>query len=134
MTTHGPGIQIFFDASLIGAAKSLENTDGRIIYPGHADWPFNQNEADEVWLPYVGGDTWLTILRDRKIRFRNAEREALVEHRVRAVNVATKANLTVPETVDLLQANWDDIEETLGSPPAFYHLTREGLTEMLSYN
>lgn len=134
MTTHASGIQIFFDASLIGAAKLLEPTDGRIVYPGHPAWPYDQDEADEIWLPHVGGDNWLTILRDRKIRFRSAEKAALVENRVRAINVATIANLTVQETVDLLQTNHVAIEETLNSPPAFYHLTTAGLKEMLNYD
>ena len=134
MTAQGPGIQIFFDASLIGPAKLLEPSDGRIVYPGHPAWPYDQDEADEVWLPHVGGDNWLTILRDRKIRFRSAEKSALVENRVRAVNVATVANRTVEETVELLQTNWVAIEETLNLPPAFYHLTTAGLKAMLNYN
>lgn len=85
-------------------------------------------------LPYVGGVNWLTILRDRKIRFRSSEKAALVENRVRAINVATIANLTVQETVGLLQTNHVAIEDTLNSPPAFYHLTTAGLKEMLSYD
>lgn len=111
----------------------LEPQDARIVHPGHADWPYDQDEADEVWIPYVGGESWLTILRDRKIRFRNAERAALIANRVRAINVATKANLTIDQAVDLLQSNWSDIERTLESAPAFYHLTMAGLKEMLSY-
>lgn len=133
MTTQGNLVRIFFDASLIGAAKMLEPTDDRIVYPGHPAWPYDQDEADEVWLPIVGGEDWLTLVRDRKIRYRNAERSALVDNRVRAVNVATKANLNVQETVDLLHNNWENIEETLVSPPAFYHLTMAGLKLMLAY-
>jgi len=134
VTNQDPGIQIFFDASLIGAAKLPVPTDARIVYPGHPAWPYDQDEADEIWLSHVGGDNWLTILRDRKIRFRRAEKSALVENRVRAINVATIANLTVQETVELLQTNRVAIEETVNSPPAFYHLTTAGLKEMLNYD
>lgn len=133
MTSQATDVRIFFDASLIGAAKVLHETDQRIIYPGHPDWPYDQDEADEVWLSHVGGDAWLTIMRDRKIRYRNAERAALVDNHVRAVNVATRANLNVKGTVDLLQDNWEDIEETFSEAPAFYHLTIAGLREILNY-
>jgi hypothetical protein len=111
----------------------LEGEDTRIVYPGHSAWPFDQDEADEVWLPHVGGDDWLTIVRDRKMRYRNAERQALIENRVRVVNVATLANLTVQGTVELLLEHWPGIENTLVTPPAFYHLTTTGVREMLAY-
>jgi hypothetical protein len=133
VTTPGQGVRIFFDANLIGAGKVLGQTDGRIVYPGHPSWPLDQDEADEVWLSFVGGDHWLVIIRDRKMRYRHVEQMALIENRVRVVNVATKSNLRVQETVDLLLDNWSDIEGTLESAPAFYHLTMAGLKEMLSY-
>ena len=134
MVIQGPGTRIFFDASVIGAAKLLEANDPRIVYPGHPAWLYDQDEADEVWLPLVGGDHWLTILRDRKVRFRPAEKAALVQNRVRAINVATLANLNPQATVELLETNWVAIEETLNHPPAFYHLTRAGLSMMLPYD
>jgi hypothetical protein len=130
----GDGTRIFFDASVIGAAKVMAATDPRITYPGHHAWPFDQDEADEIWLPHVGGHGWLTITRDRKMRYRTAERTALSQHLVRAVNIATKSNLNVQATVDLLQANWEAIEETLARPPAFYHLTTVGLRLVLNYS
>lgn len=134
MTNDAEPVRIFFDASQIGPAKALAPDDARIVYPGHPAWPFDQDEADEVWLPHVGGDNWLTIMRDRKVRFRTAEKAALIEYRVRAVNVATITNLTVAGTVALLRENWEAIEATLASPPAFYHLTKSGLIRMLTYD
>lgn len=134
MANGAQPVRIFFDASQIGPAKEMAPDDARIVYPGHPAWPFHQNEADEVWLPHVGGDTWLTIMRDRKVRFRTAEKAALIEHQVRAVNVATVTNLTVAETVVPLRESWEAIEATLASPPAFYHLTKSGLKRMLEYD
>lgn len=134
MTVEGTAVSIFFDASLIGPAKELEHEDARIVYPGHPAWPFDQDEADEVWLRHVGGDHWLAIVRDRKMRYRNAERQALIENRVRVINIATRANLNIRETVDLLLEHWPSIEDTLTSPPAFYHLTRNGIRGMLPYD
>jgi hypothetical protein len=129
-----PTAQIFFDANLLGAAKALEPQEARIVYPGHPAWPFDQDEADEVWLPLVGGDHWLAITRDRRMRYRNAERLALIENRVRVVNVATNANLNIQGTITLLLQHWTDIETTLAQPPAFYHLTTTGLATMLRYD
>lgn len=65
---NGGNQRIFIDANLIGVAKELERTHDRIVYPGHAEWPFDQDEADDIWLSYVGDNDWLAIARDKRIR------------------------------------------------------------------
>ncbi|MFZ0492768.1 MAG: hypothetical protein WAM81_06155 [Acidimicrobiia bacterium] len=125
--------RFFFDANIIGVAGALEPEMSGIVYPGHADWPFDQDASDEIWLPYVGDSGWCAILRDKRVRYRRSERATLERYRVRAVVIATDRNLTIAENADLLRGNWTKIEATLSKPPAFYHLTARGLREVLRY-
>lgn len=125
--------RFFFDANLIGVARVMEQTHDRIVYPGHSDWPLNQEEGDDVWLPLVGDRGWCAIFRDQRIRYRRTERAALERHRVRSVVIATRQNLTIAENVDLLEEYWSGVEETFASEPALYHLTSAGVREKLKY-
>ena len=86
-----------------------------------------------MWLRHVGDNDWLTIVRDKRMRYRTTEKAALVRHRVRVVVVATSQNLNIDQTVDLLTSHWHAIEAALVDPPAFYHLTMTGLSKKLDY-
>ena len=130
---NGVGQRVFVDANLIGAAKELETKHHGIVYPGHNEWPFDQNEADDVWLPFVGDNDWLALARDKRIRYRATEKQALIDHRVRVVVISTLENLKINEMADLIDAHWDAIEALMGQPAAFYHLTKSGLTKRLDY-
>lgn len=125
--------KIFFDASLIGVARVVELQDDRIVYPGHPLWPYDQTVDDEVWLQYVGDHGWCAILRDKKIRYREAEKAALERHEVRAVVIATGRNLTIADNAALLTKYWAGIADLFGSPPGYYHLTMSGLSLRLEY-
>ncbi len=125
--------RFFFDVNIIGVAHALEREMSGVVYPGHADWPFDRDTPDEIWLPFVGDSGWCAIVRDRRIRYRRSERATMERHRVRAVAVVVDRNLTIAEHTDLLRGNWARIEATLARPPAFYHLTASGLREMLRY-
>lgn len=126
--------RIFIDANLIGVAKALEPNHDQIVYPGHPDWPFDQDEADDIWLSYVGDHDWLAIARDKRIRYRTTEKQALVSHKVRVVVVSTVENLRISEMTELIETYWTEIEALLASPPAFYHLTKSGISKRLVYD
>lgn len=105
----------------------------RIIYPGHSDWPFSQDAPDEEWLRYIGQRDWCVILKDKRIRYRPPQKAVLQAHRVRAVVIATRRNLTIGENVTSLRRNWSGIEASLSGPPSLRHLTLSGFTTMLEY-
>jgi PIN like domain len=132
--TNGHHQRIFVDANLIGVARALEQTHDQVVYPGHSDWPFDQDEDDDVWLSYVGDNDWLAIARDKRIRYRTIEKQALVSHRVRVVVVSTVENLRIAEMTQLIEANWTGIEQLLEVPPAFYHLTKSGISKRFDYD
>ena len=59
----------------------------------HYGVPADENVADVAWLRLVGERRWLAVMKDDRIRYVPAERQALLKHRVRAV-VLTNANLS----------------------------------------
>ena len=123
--------RLFFDANLIGVARVLETEKDRIIYPGHSEWPLNQDAPDEEWLRYIGERDWCVILKDRRIRYRPPQRAVLEAYQVRAVVIATNRNLTIGENAALLRRYWRGIEASLTGAPSLRHLTLSGFTTML---
>lgn len=125
--------RVFFDASLLGAGQQLEARWPFIVYPGHPDWPLKQDAADEVWLALIGTLGWVAVMRDKRIRYRPAEREALSSHRVRVVNLTSNRNLGVSEQVALIEPKLPAIRSLGDEAPAYYHLTLGGLQSKLRY-
>ena len=62
---------------------------------------FEQGALDEVWLPEIGRRGWVLITKDREIRHRTAEREALLNAGVRAFVLRTRG-LSGPENAQIL--------------------------------
>lgn len=125
--------RVFFDSSVLGAALVLAGDWPSIVYPGHPDWPLKQDALDEVWLPLVGNLGWVAVFRDRKIRYRPAERDALVRHSVRAVSITTKRDLTNVEKATLIGNSMAKIEALAGKPPAYFTLNASGLRKQDLY-
>jgi len=119
--------RVFFDSSVLGAALILSQEWPFIVYPGHPDWPLKKDAADEVWLAYVGNLGWVAVFRDRRIRYRPAERDALARHAVRAVSITTKSDLTNMAKAKLIGSNMDKIEALAAKSPAYYTLNASGL-------
>ena len=42
--------------------------------------PADESVADEVWLERVGSEGWAVLMKDERIRYRPAERAALIDH------------------------------------------------------
>lgn len=119
--------RVFFDTSVLGAAHILSEEWPSILHPGHPDWPLKPNAADEVWLALVGELGWVAVFRDRRIRYRPAEKKALVHHAVRAVSITTRRDLTSAGKADLIGRYMPKIEALAGRPPAYYTLNFSGL-------
>ena len=119
--------RVFFDSSVLGAALILSKEWSSIVYPGHPDWPLKPDAADEVWLALVGSLEWVAVFRDRRIRYRPAERNALVRHEVRAVSITTKRDLANAAKATLIGNHMSKIEAVAARPPAYYTLNSSGL-------
>jgi PIN domain-containing protein len=80
---------------------------------------FKQNTPDDVWLRDVGRRRWIVITKDKNIRKRYLERDALVAARVRAF-VFTGGQISGVEMGEILVAAIGKIGKLLDStPPPF---------------
>ncbi len=80
---------------------------------------FPQGALDREWLPEVGERGWVLITKDREIRYRAAEREALLDAGVGAFVLRTRG-LSGPENAQILvRALPKMIRFCTGNPPPF---------------
>jgi PIN like domain len=74
----------FVDENSLGVAKALAYVRGDITWPGAPDGPVSAGAADTNWLPIIGRAGLIVLTRDKRIRSRPLERQALLDHNVRA--------------------------------------------------
>lgn len=88
--------ELFLDRSL-GAKQvpaALRAEGYRLVTMAeHYGVPADQDVADIDWLRLCGERGWLALMKDERIRYVEAEKRALVDHRVRAA-VITNGNLS----------------------------------------
>lgn len=82
----------------------------------HADH-FKHDEADAIWLSAVGRNGWVLLTKDKHIRLRTLEREALLRADVRAFSL-TSGNLTGDEMAGVFLRHWTTIEWVARHEPA----------------
>ena len=74
----------FVDENDLALGKLLAEERGDVVYPGHPDLPeIPRSTPDDAWLAVVGAKRLVVITRDRRIRYRPAEKLAWLEHAVR---------------------------------------------------
>ncbi len=89
---------------------------------------YQHDTKDTVWLPDVGSRGWLVISRDKKIRTRPAERQALLDGGVGCFILAQKQPLTRWDYLKLLAATLDEMEHIFANTekPFIYTVGRTG--------
>lgn len=93
----------------------------------HYGVPADERVADTEWLGLAGSGGWPVLMKDDRIRYRPAERAALIRHNVCAFCV-TVGNLRAAEMAQLLIAERESIWDLAREPgPALYAVTRSGL-------
>lgn len=98
--------------------------------PGHASCPtIRPDTKDPVWLPEAGRHGWVVLLRDKHIRSRPGEREALLKHGLHAFCLTRSGNSSKWDQLGLLVVNWKAIERiALEVPgPYIYSVTSHGV-------
>jgi PIN like domain len=83
----GPTGRLFYlDASLqLPVCRALALVRDDVVYAGGPDSPISSTAVrDEDWLPVVGAEGMLVLMRDKHIRSRRAERDRLIENGVGA--------------------------------------------------
>ena len=117
---------IFIDRSIPRAVADALN-----IVRDDVRWledEFQHDTRETVWLPEVGSRGWIVISRDKKIRTRPGERQALLEAGVGCFILTQKQPLTRWDYLKLLAATLDQMERVFANTkkPFIYAVGRTG--------
>lgn len=89
--------------------------------------PADEDVSDEDWLARAGDEGWAVLMKDERIRYREAEQAAVIGHGVRAFCLS-RGNLRSAEMAGLYLSALDSIIEACSRPgPMIYVLSGEGL-------
>ena len=114
--------------------RALDDEHGNVVYPGHPDLPeVPRGALDDEWLPVVGEKGLVVITRDKRIRYREAEKRAWIEHGVRGFVLTGKKSQTTADSQAILDQHWSRIESFVSTAPDgpwMYALTKSGLREI----
>jgi len=77
---------------------------------------FPDSAKDLEYLPRVGSEGWFLVTRDKRIRYRPAERAALKEYRVGAFFLGGKSRSRC-ELIQQLVRNWPRMKELARTTP-----------------
>ena len=105
--------KFFLDRSLGRVAVSaLLRADGwdLMTLAEHYGVPEDEQVADTQWIQDAAERGWPILMKDKRIRYRPAEIDAVVRHKARCF-VITRGDLTSAETADRFLASKDAIFE-----------------------
>lgn len=88
------------------AARALQAAGASVEL--HDDY-FDQDTADEDWIPVVSARGWVILTKDKNIRRRLGEREAVLLSNARVITLSS-GNMRAQEMADLLVARLSEIE------------------------
>lgn len=92
--------------------------------------PADETIADVDWLARAGREGWVVLMKDERIRYRPAERAALIDHRVRAFCL-TSGNLRAAEMAELYLDVLDKLVAACAAPgPFLYVVSHSGLRQI----
>lgn len=135
--------RFYVDADILGLGKILAATRSDVTYPGDPGGSSRDgtvrppcpvtdpNTKDPVWVPVVAGNGWLIITRDKKMRRRPAEIEAIKANSARVVALSGSGAKSLWGQLELVVANWSRIETlAVETGPFFYRLASKRLTRV----
>jgi len=132
-------VRFYVDADILGLAKLLVTVRADVTYPGdpggrgidgliRAPCPIHPGEKDTVWLPQVAAQGWVILTRDRRLRSRPAERQAILDNGAKVVILESRASLSKWGQLEVVVPRWRRFEELADLPgPWLYVATRSGL-------
>lgn len=94
--------------------------------------PTDQFVKDEVWLKDAGVLGDIVLMKDRRIRYRSVEREALVRNNVRAFCLSN-GNLNSQEMIDAFVNNVDRMTRACGRLGPFIYIVHSRSIEELTF-
>jgi hypothetical protein len=122
--SHPDGLpDLFLDRSLgrIKVPQRLRAAGLRVVtLSEHYGIPADERVADDEWLEMAGSRGWVVFMKDTRIRYNRAEREAVKAHGVRCFCLANQ-NLTGDEMADRFLSNLDAIVRACGELGPFIY-------------
>ena len=117
---------IFIDRSIPrSVARALKEVRDDVLW---LEDRFAHNTRDEDWLRSAGEEQWLVISRDKKIRTRPAERQAILDGRVGCFILTQGRDPTRWQYLKLLALTLDEMERVDARTvrPFIYSVGRTG--------
>lgn len=109
---------IFFDRSIlkgvVDAVKAVRDDDPKWL---EDVFPHNPSIGEIEWMPVIGSYGWLTVMRDMKVLTRQEERRAVRESNLGCFNFNYKKNKSRWQTLQLVCATLDEMEEKFADTP-----------------
>jgi hypothetical protein len=125
-------VTFYVDASVpVAVRRALSLVREDVRFAGGPGAP-KESTQDKDWLREAGEREWVVIKRDKKIRTRPGEREALIAAGLRTFCMTSGGNYSRWETLRLLAARWNRIEEVATTIPGpyIYSVTWDGVREL----
>jgi hypothetical protein len=88
---------------------------------------FKPGTEDTVWLPFVGQKGWLLVTKDKKIRYNELEKAAVMHYRVREFYFSS-GNYSGAEMAEMLIVALPEMAKICRrhDPPFFASITKSG--------
>jgi hypothetical protein len=132
--SHPDGLpDLFLDRSLgrIKVPQRLRAAGLRLVtLSEHYGIPADEGVADDEWLELAGSRGWVVFMKDTRIRYNRAEREAVKAHGVRCFCLANQ-NLTGDEMADRFLSNLEAIVRACGELGPFIYAVHRTRIEKL---
>ena len=123
--------RFFVDENDLALGKALAAIHEGVVYPGHPELPeVPRQTLDDVWLPAIGTRGLVVITRDKRIRYRPAEKLAWVQHEVRGFVLTGSRSQRTSDSLAILDRHWNLIEmltDDQPSGPWMYAIRSAGL-------
>jgi hypothetical protein len=132
--SHPAGLpDLFLDRSLGGikVPTLLRQASLRLItLSEHYGIPADEAVTDEEWLELAGLNHWVVFMKDTRIRYNTAEREAVERHRVRCFCLSNQ-NLNGTAMAGRFLDNLDTITGACADPGPFIYAVHQTRIERL---
>jgi hypothetical protein len=132
--SHPDGLpDLFLDRSLgrIKVPLLLRAAGLRLVtLSEHYGIPADEDVADDEWLELAGRRGWVVFMKDTRIRYNRAEREAVKANRVRGFCLANQ-RLSGDEMAARFLSNLDAIVRACAEPGPFIYAVHETRIEKL---
>jgi hypothetical protein len=129
-------VRFYFDADIRGLGILLSTIRPDVTYPGDPGGEVHKRvrppcvvtdvaTLDDVWIPRVTDQGWLIVTRDRHIRTRPRELQAVREYSARMVALTSADATNTFHQLEVVMCRWRDILACLDKEgPFIYTATR----------